>query len=55
MIAGSVTIKENTWVATSIVKNGVTIGKDSLVGLGAVVIRNVQDNKTVYGIPAKEH
>ncbi len=34
---------------------GVTIGKNALVGAGAVVTKNVLDNTTVFGVPAKIH
>jgi sugar O-acyltransferase (sialic acid O-acetyltransferase NeuD family) len=34
--------------------SGVTIGRNVLVASGAVVVSNIDDNKTVFGIPAKE-
>lgn len=37
----------------AIIMAGVTIGKNSLVGAGAVVTKDVPDNATVFGIPAK--
>jgi acetyltransferase-like isoleucine patch superfamily enzyme len=36
------------------VKEKVTIGHRSLVGLGAVVLKNVSDDTIVAGVPAKE-
>ncbi len=39
--------------ANSTVICGVTIGKNSLIGAGSVVTKNVESNKTVYGNPAK--
>ena len=54
MIAGSVVLKENSYIAPSAsVMNQLTIGKNSVVGLGAVVVKNVEDNVVVAGVPAK--
>ncbi len=54
MIAGSVVLEENSYVAPSAsVMNQLTIGKNSIVGLGAVVVKNVDDNVVVAGVPAK--
>jgi UDP-3-O-[3-hydroxymyristoyl] glucosamine N-acyltransferase len=53
-IAGSVEIGDNAWVAPLVaIKNGLKIGKDSTVGMGAVVIRDVEDGDVVAGVPAK--
>lgn len=54
MIAGSVVLKENSYIAPSAsVMNQLTIGENSIVGLGAVVVKNVEDNVVVAGVPAK--
>lgn len=54
MLAGSSIIGEDVWVAPcSAVKNQVTIGSNSLVGLGAVVTKDVEKNTVVAGVPAK--
>jgi len=37
-----------------IIHPGVIVGKDSTVGIGSVVIRNVSPNCTVFGNPAKK-
>jgi len=37
------------------IRNGIQIGRNVVVGMGAVVIKNVGDDKTVFGVPAKEH
>lgn len=39
----------------AVILPGVTIGKNALVGAGAVVTRDVPDNVTVVGNPAKIH
>lgn len=54
MIAGSVTLKENSYIAPSAsIMNQLTIGENSIVGLGAVVVKSVEDNLVVAGVPAK--
>lgn len=54
MIGGSTIIGNNTWVAPSAsLKNGLSIGNNSTIGLAAVVVKNVPDNTTVIGNPAK--
>jgi UDP-3-O-[3-hydroxymyristoyl] glucosamine N-acyltransferase len=53
MIGGSVEIGSEAWISPSAsVKDGLRIGKGSLVGLGAVVVKNVPDGATVVGNPA---
>ncbi len=47
-------IHENAWIGDSaIVCKGVTIGKNSIVGAGAVVVNDVPSNTIVAGNPAK--
>lgn len=54
MIGGSTVIGKNCWIAPSgTVINKINIGDNSLVGIGAVVIRNVDKNVVVVGNPAK--
>ena len=38
--------------ARAVIKAGVRIGKNSVVAMGAVVIRDVPDNTVVVGVPA---
>lgn len=53
-ISGSVTIGERVWISPEVtVINKVTIGDDALVGIGAVVVGNVEANTIVAGVPAK--
>jgi Serine acetyltransferase len=37
----------------SIIKNGINIGKDSIIGMGAVVLEDVEANSVMAGNPAK--
>lgn len=53
-VSGSVTIGKRAWIspeATIIQK--VAIGDDALVGIGAVVLKDVDPNTIVAGVPAK--
>ena len=54
VLCGNVKIGEGTFVgANSVIKQGITIGKNAMIGAGAVVVKNVADNVTVVGVPAK--
>lgn len=54
MIGGSVKIGDYTRIAPGAqVMNKVSIGKNVLVGLGAVVTKDLPDNITVAGVPAR--
>ena len=54
-ISGSVHIKDGSWLGPNCsIINGITIGKDVLVGMGAVVRKSTKDNVTVAGRPANE-
>lgn len=49
-----VRIEENVWVgAGSILLPGVTIGKNSVIGAGAVVTRDIPENVLAAGTPAR--
>lgn len=53
-IAGETLIKEGVYMGTnSSVINRVTIGANSTIGAGAVVIRDIPDNCVAVGCPAK--
>lgn len=53
-ISGNVTLKEGVDCGTGVViLPGLTIGKWSTIGAGAVVTDNIPDNVTAVGVPAK--
>lgn len=54
MIAGSVKIGKNVWVApSSAIRQKLHIGDNSLIGLGSVVVKDVNKDEVVAGVPAK--
>ena len=54
ILCGSVTIGPRAWVAPNAsVREGLVIGKDAVIGLGAVVTKDVEDGETVIGNPAR--
>ena len=55
MVAGSVKLGERAWIApTACLRDGIEVGDDAVVGLGAVVTRDVPPGETVLGNPARE-
>jgi len=53
MVGGSVTIGDNCWLATSTIRNGISIGDRALVGFGSVVVNDIEAGAVAYGNPAK--
>lgn len=55
MLGGSVVVGDNTWIApgTSL-RDGISIGSEVTIGLGAVVVKSVPDNEIWMGNPAKK-
>ncbi len=54
VLCGNVTIGKNSFIgANSVVRQGVAIGENVVVGAGSVVVKNIPNNKKVYGNPAK--
>lgn len=49
-----ITIKENTWIGGNCtICPGVTIGKNSIIGGGSVVTKDIPDNTLAVGNPAR--
>jgi UDP-3-O-[3-hydroxymyristoyl] glucosamine N-acyltransferase len=54
MIAGSTRIGKNVWVApSSSIINACNVGDNATIGMGAVVVRPVEEGKIVVGNPAR--
>jgi UDP-3-O-[3-hydroxymyristoyl] glucosamine N-acyltransferase len=53
-VSGSVQVGEECWIGPlSTIRDGLIIGKKSVVGMGAVVTKDVPENVTVAGNPAR--
>ncbi|KGO22197.1 hypothetical protein Q757_09705, partial [Oenococcus alcoholitolerans] len=49
-----VTIEDNVWLGANVtVTPGVTIGKNSVIGAGSVVTKDIPENVVAYGNPAQ--
>lgn len=54
VLCGNVKIGGGTFVgANAVIKQGITVGKNAMIGAGSVVVKDVPDNVTVIGVPAK--
>lgn len=54
IIGGSSIVEKNAWISMMVViRDGITIGQNSIVAMGAVVTKDVPANTTVMGNPAK--
>ena len=48
-------VEENVSVGSgAIIMGGIKIGKGAMIGAGAVVTKDVPENSTVFGVPARE-
>lgn len=54
VICGGATIGKNCWIApNSVIKEKVHVGDNVTIGLGSVVLRDVEDEAVIAGVPAK--
>jgi sugar O-acyltransferase (sialic acid O-acetyltransferase NeuD family) len=54
VLAGNVRIGSNTFIGANVaVRQGISIGENVVVGAGSVVVKNIPDNETWVGNPAK--
>lgn len=55
LLMGSITVGKNSYISGNVtVIDNITIGQNVFIGMGAVVNNNIEDNKKVKGVPAKE-
>lgn len=53
-ISGSVIIEDDVWIGPNAsVIQGLTLGRDSLLGIGAVAVKSIPENEVRVGNPAK--
>lgn len=54
VLTGNVKIGKSSFIgANSVIKQGVTIGENVIIGAGTVVLKDIPDNQTWVGNPAK--
>lgn len=55
VLCGNVTIGRSSFIgANSVIRQGVTIGNNVIIGAGTVVVKDIPDNTTVVGNPARK-
>lgn len=53
-LAGDVSVGARSWVGIgTVVRQGVSIGQDTTIGAGSVVVCDLPDAVTAYGVPAR--
>ncbi len=54
VLCGNVKVGAGSFVgANAVIRQGITIGNNAMIGAGAVVVKDVADNATVIGVPAR--
>jgi sugar O-acyltransferase (sialic acid O-acetyltransferase NeuD family) len=55
VLSGHCHVKERAWFGVnSSIRDGVTIGVGSLIAMGSLITKNVEDNSFYMGVPAKK-
>ena len=53
-IGGGTTIDQGTWIGIgAVIKDKIKIGKNTIIGAGAVVLNDIPDEVIAFGVPAK--
>lgn len=56
ILCGNTKIGKKTFIgAGAVIRQGITIGDNAMVGAGSVVVKNIPDNTTVIGCPARPY
>lgn len=50
---GSVRVGSRAYITDSTVQNQLTVGCDTVVGMGSLVTKNIEDDVIAYGVPAR--
>ena len=54
LVSKPITIKDNVWIgANATICGGVTIGSNTVIGAGSVVVKDIPDNVVAVGNPCK--
>lgn len=56
LVGGSAIIGKNVYIAPcAVIRDNIIIGDNAFIGMGAVVVKDVKNNTTVIGHPAREY
>ncbi|MBM7622971.1 acetyltransferase [Sporohalobacter salinus] len=54
-LAGEVKVGKGSWIGMgSNIIQGKSVGSDTIIGAGSVVVKDIGDNKKAFGVPCKE-